>query len=405
MIHRPAYLEQLSEFIDKPFIKVITGLRRSGKSTILLFLKEEILKRGGREQDVIYINFESFDFADIDSADKLYRYVKERISGHDRHYILLDEIQEVPSWEKAVDAFRVDFDADVYITGSNSRLLSSELATYLAGRYIEIPVFTLSFEEYLYFREVRSERPGRNIYEEFNRFLRLGGFPVIHTADYGPDASYKIIFDIYSSAILRDTVQRFNIRDVELLERVVRFVFDNIGNSFSGKNVADYFKSQQRKIDINTVYNFLNALESAFIIYRVPRYNVKGKEILKTMEKYYLGDQSLLYAVMGYKDRMISGVLENIIMLELKRRGYHVFVGKLDNREIDFIAERRSEKIYIQVTYRMEGQDTIDREFAPLISIRDNHPKYVVSMDETWKDNIEGIHHMHIADFLLQKGY
>lgn len=403
MINRETYIEQLIPFMDKPLIKVITGLRRCGKSTILFLLKEEILKRGAKEQNVIYINFESFDFADIESADQLYRYVKERISDERRHYILLDEIQEVDSWEKAVDAFRVDFDADIYITGSNSRLLSSELATYLAGRFVEIPVYTLSFEECNQFDKAFSSEAESDIFKKFNRYLRLGGFPVIHTADYSPEASYKIIYDIYSSAILRDTIQRLNIRDVELLERVVKFVFDNIGNSFSGKNVADYFKSQQRRIDLNTVYNYLNALESAFIIYRIPRYDVKGKEILKTMEKYYLGDHSLLYAVMGYKDRLISGVLENMVMLELKRRGYQVFIGKLYDKEIDFIAERQSERVYVQIAYRMDEERTIEREFRPLLDIRDNHLKFVVTMDETWKDNIEGIRHLHIAEFLLSK--
>jgi hypothetical protein len=335
----------------------------------------------------------------------LYDYVKQKIDNPDRHYILLDEIQEVAMWQKAVDAFRVDFDADIYITGSNSRLLSSELATYLAGRYVEIPVYTLSFEEYNQFKVAFTGEKERDIFKEFNSYLRLGGFPVIHAADYGTEASYKIIYDIYSSAILRDTVQRFNIRDVELLERVLKFVLDNLGNSFSGKNVADYFKSQQRKIDLNTVYNYLHALESAFIVYRIPRYDLKGKEILKTMEKYYLGDHSLLYAVMGYKDRLISGVLENMVMLELKRRGYQVYVGKLLNKEIDFIAERQSERVYVQVAYRMEGEKTIEREFNPLLDIKDNHPKYVVTMDETWKDNIEGIRHQHIARFLLLKEY
>jgi predicted AAA+ superfamily ATPase len=214
-----------------------------------------------------------------------------------------------------------------------------------------------------------------------------------------------VVYDIYSSAILRDTVQRYNIRDVELLERVVRYVFDNIGNKFSAKNVADYFKSQQRKIDLNTVYNYLTALEGAFIVYRIPRYDVKGKEILKTFEKFYTADQSLLYAVMGYKERHISGVLENIVMLELKRRGYNVFVGKSDDKEIDFIAELKGNKIYIQVAYKMSEQTTIDREFAPLHEIKDNYPKYVITMDETWQDNIEGVQHMHIADFLLMKEY
>jgi hypothetical protein len=283
--------------------------------------------------------------------------------------------------------------------------LSSELATYLAGRYIDLHIHTLSFAEYLLFKHERTKKKVSDLHREFGFFVRMGGFPVLHTGEYTFESAYKVVFDIYSSAILRDTVQRFNIRDVELLERVVKYVFDNVGNKFSAKNVADYFKSQHRKIDLNTVYNYLNALEGAFIIYRIPRYDIKGREILKTFEKYYVGDQSLLYAVMGYKDRLISGVLENIVMLELKRRGYRVFTGKSDDKEIDFIAELKEKKVYIQVAYKMEEQTTIDREFTPLLEIRDHHPKYVVTMDEMWKDNMSGIKHMHIADFLILKEY
>ncbi len=215
--------------------------------------------------------------------------IKTKITSKKRYYILLDEIQEVESWEKAVNSFLVDFNADIYITGSNSRLLSSELATYLAGRYLEIHLQTLSFAEYLLFKQIRTKKEVSELYREFDYFLRIGGFPVLHTGEYTYETAYKVVFDIYSSAILRDTIQRHNIRDVELLERVVRFVFDNIGNKFSAKNVADYFKSQQRRIDLNTVYNYLDALEGAFILYRIPRYDVKGKEILKTFEKYYTG--------------------------------------------------------------------------------------------------------------------
>jgi len=407
MIKRELYLNQLYEFIDKPLIKVITGIRRCGKSVILKLLKEELLNRQINEGQIIYMNFDSFEFSSIDKAEKLYTYVKERMNEQKRSYILLDEIQEVDSWEKAVNSFFVDFDSDIYITGSNSRLLSSELATYLTGRYVEIHLYTLSFSEYLKFKAIRA---GIGIQEmntklEFNIFLRTGGFPILHIADYTPDTAYKVVYDIYSSAILRDTVQRNNIRDVELLERVVKFVFDNVGNKFSAKNVADYFKSQQRKIDLNTVYNYLNALQGAFIIDRIPRYDLKGREILKTLEKYFTGDQAIIYAVMGYKDRFISGVLENIVMLELKRRGYRVFTGKWDEREIDFVAAKHEAKIYVQVSYKMEGESTIDREFAPLLEIRDNHPKYVVSMDELWRDNINGIKHVHIADFLLMESY
>lgn len=403
MILRESYLHLLRDYIDKPFIKVITGLRRSGKSVLLMMLRDELINNGIDENNIIYLNFESFEFSEIDDSNKLYLFLRSKISNKKQYYILLDEIQEVKFWEKAVNSLRVDFNADIYLTGSNSRLLSSELATYLAGRYIEIPVYTLSFNEYLLFRQEYSPDKIEGIYAEFEHFLRKGGFPAIHTGNYSDETAYKAIYDIYSSAILRDTVQRYNIRDVELLERVVKYVFDNVGNSFSAKSVADYFKSQNRKIDLNTVYNYLNALEGAFIIYRIPRYDIKGKELLKTNEKYFVGDQSLLYAVMGFKDRLISGVLENIVMLDLKRRGFKVFVGKSSEKEIDFIGEKAEYKIYIQVTYKMTEKSTIDREFTPLLDIKDNHPKYVVSMDQTWSDNIEGIQHKHIADFLLLK--
>ena len=405
MIKRELYLNQIRGFIDKPFIKVIAGLRRSGKSSILMLLRDELLNMGIRQENIIYINFESFEFSDIDIAARLYEFVKAKIANKNRYYILLDEIQEVESWEKAVNSFLVDFKTDIYITGSNSRLLSSELATYLSGRYLELQVYPLSFSECLLFKHTCNPGSVADTYREFDYFLRMGGFPALHTGEYTYETAYKVVYDIYSSAILRDTIQRYNIRDVELLERVVKYVFDNVGNKFSAKSVADYFKSQNRKIDLNTVYNYMNALEGAFIIYRIPRYDVKGKEILKTQEKYFVGDQSLLYAVMGFKDRLISGVLENIVMLEFKRRGYRVFVGKSEDKEIDFIAEKNEKKVYAQVAYKMTGQTTIDREFTPLLEIKDHHPKYVVTMDEVWKDNIEGIQHKHIADFLLMDEY
>jgi len=405
MILRETYFKLLSRYIDKPFIKIITGLRRSGKSVLLLMLQNELLRKGVKENNIIYLNFESFEFFEIDNAKKLYDYIQTKITNKKRYYILLDEIQEVESWEKAVNSFRVDFDADIYITGSNSRLLSSELATYLAGRYIEIPVYTLSFAEYLLFRKKYANPKNINTNNEFDLFLHKGGFPALHVGKYTDEMTYKAVHDIYSSAILRDTIHRYGIRDVELLERVVKFIFDNIGNKFSAKNVADYFKSQNRKIDLNTVYNYVNALEGAFIIYRIPRYDIKGKEILKTNEKYYVGDQSLLYSVMGFKERLISGILENIVMLELKRRSYQVFVGKSAEKEIDFIAEKSGKKLYVQVAYKMTEKSTIDREFAPLLDIRDHFPKYVVTMDKTWNETIEGIKHKHISDFLLIKDY
>lgn len=399
MIFRPSYIDDIIPFIDKPQIKIITGIRRSGKSFVLRLLKEELLQRGVQEEQIITINFESFAFIELTKAQKLYEFVKEKIKHSHKYYLLLDEIQEVEEWEKAVNSFIVDFDVDIYLTGSNSHLLSSELATYLAGRYVEIPVFTLSYKEFLDFRHHYFKE--ENTANSFVQYLRFGGFPVIHTANYPDETAYKVVYDIYSSVILRDTVQRYKIRDIELLERVIKYAFDNIGNTFSGKNVADFFKSQQRKVDVNTVYNYLNALEGAFVLYRVPRYDIKGKEILKTQEKFYVSDVSIIYALMGYRDRMISGILENIVFLELKRRGYNVYIGKLDTTEIDFVAEKRNEKIYVQVAYKLENEQTVNREFGNLLAIDDQYPKYVVTMDEFWKDNIEGIKHLHITDFLL----
>lgn len=405
MVKRDLYLKQLCRFIDKPIIKVIAGIRRSGKSVMIALLHEELLDRGIDDDRIIHINFDSLEYSDMDTAEKLYRFIKEKTKGKGRCYLLFDEIQEVQQWEKAVNSFFNDLDADIYVTGSNSHLLSSELSTYLAGRYVELNLFTLSFSEYLQFRKELKGTEPEDIRNEFTRFLRSGGFPVLHVTDYEEETAGKVVYDIYSSIILRDVVQRNKIRDIELLERVVKYLFDNIGNRFSAANVAAYFKSQQRKIDLNTVYNYIDALESAYIIYRVPRFDVKGREILKTLEKCYVGDPGLIHAVMGYRDRAISGLLENIVMLELKRRGYDVFTGRSEEKEIDFIARKGERSIYVQISFRMDAQSTVDREFAPLMEIRDHHPKFVVTMDDIWQDNYEGIKHMHIADFLLADFY
>ncbi len=405
MIARTTYLDQLREFIDKPQIKIITGIRRSGKSSTLLLLKDELLQKAVAIEQIVYVNLESFTFSELRTAEKLYMYIAEKIQKGRKTYLLLDEIQEVVQWEKAINSLQVDFDVDIYLTGSNSHLLSSELATYLAGRYVEIPVFTLSFAEYLQFRAAYFPQENQEIKQAFRTYLRLGGFPVIHTTNYSEETAYKVIYDIYSSVILRDTVQRYNIRDVELLERVIKYAFDNIGNTFSGKNVADYFKSQQRKIDINTVYNYLNALTGAFILYQTPRYDIKGKEILKTQEKFFLSDVGLLYATMGFKDRNISGVLENLVYLELKRRGYKVFVGKYNDKEIDFVAEKQGDKIYVQVAYKIDNEQTKEREFSVLQNIKNQYPKFVVTMDDFWRESVNGVRHFYISDFLLFDGY
>ena len=404
MITRDIYITQLKNLIDKPQVKILTGIRRSGKSTVLGLVKRDLLAAGIKQEQIIAINFESFNYIDVLNAQALYQHIKHHLTSTEKHYLLLDEIQEVDAWEKAINAFLVDFDVDIYLTGSNSHLLSSELATYLGGRYVEIPIYTLSYKEYLDFREIYFPNEDR-ITNHFLHYLRKGGFPVIHTADYSDETAYKVVYDIYSSVILRDTVQRYKIRDVELLERVIKYTFDNIGNTFSGKNVADYFKSQRRKIDLNTVYNYLHALEGAFIIYRVSRYDIKGKEILKTQEKFYVSDISLVHATIGNRDRMIGGLLENIVFLELKRRGYNVYVGKLENIEIDFVAEKNGQKLYIQVAYKLDQEKTVQREFGNLLLVGDHYPKYVVTMDDFWRDTVEGIQHIHMSDFLLSTSY
>ena len=404
MIRRPFYIKELEQWIDKPLVKILTGIRRSGKSTILLLLKEVLSEKGISENNIIALNFESFTTEHLKNATSLYAYLAGQITKDEKIYILLDEIQEVQDWEKVVNSLLVDFNVDVYLTGSNSHLLSSELATYLAGRYIEIPVYTLSFKEYLLFKSVYQTGVSTTK-ESFVTYLRKGGFPLIHAANYDEDTTYKVIRDIYASVLLRDTIQRYKIRDIELLERVTRFAFDNIGNTFSGKSITDYFKSQSRKTDVNTIYSYLSALEGAFILYRVSRFDIKGKEILKTQEKFFVSDLSLLYAMLGYRDSMIGGILENVVFLELKRREYKVYIGKLDSREIDFIAEKQGKKIYVQVAYKLENEATVHREFSPLLAVSDQYPKYVVTMDEFWKEDVEGVKHLQIHDFLLDDSY
>ncbi|MDR1812378.1 MAG: ATP-binding protein [Candidatus Fibromonas sp.] len=394
---RAGAIKQIEPFIDKPFIKVITGIRRCGKSSILLLLAKRLKKRRILEKQIIFINFENMEYAELNTAQRLYKFIKDKMKQRRKYYIFLDEIQEVQNWEKVVNSLLQGKNADIYITGSNSKLLSSELSTYIAGRYVEFQIKPLSFAE---FREFNGKS---SVEEDFKSYLRKGGFPAVNVYPYSETERDKIIYDIYNSAILRDVIQRNSIRNAELLDRISKFVFDNLGNLFSAKKIADYFKSQNRSVDIETVYNYLNALEQAFVIKKIPRFDIKGKEILKTQEKYFAGDHSLVYSIMGYKDRFISGVLENVVMQEMERRGYRVFVGKLNHAEIDFLGEKRNRKIYLQVCYLLNSKDTINREFSPLELIKDNHPKFVVSMDSFFKDNINGIEHKFIGDFLLEK--
>jgi len=403
MILRPIYIEKIMPFIDTPFVKILSGVRRSGKSTILTMITDKLRKRGVPNDRILTYNFDSLQFDDFKTAKRLYETVKQRLSPEGKTYLFFDEIQEVESWEEAINSFMTDFNVDIYVTGSNSRMMSSEISTYLTGRYISIRVFPLSFAEYLAFRnEYTSAGDTRS---ELARFLRLGGFPVVHLREYSIDEAYLIVRDIYNSTVFTDIVKRSQIRRVDQLERIVRFTFDNVGRTFSAASVAKYLKNEQRSIDPETVYHYLSKLESAFILHRCSRYDLQGKEILKTQEKFYLSDPAFRYSVLGYTPDSVAVMLENLVYLELLRRGYEVFVGKIGDAEIDFIAVKQENKIYIQIAQKIESTETEKREYDRLLGIADNYPKYVLRADEFAGGNYKGIKSMQVADFLLSEEY
>ena len=402
MIVREEYIEQITPYINKPFVKVITGIRRSGKSKLMKCLIERFINEGISEDRIIYINFESFAWAYVKTAQDLYEYISEKRHKEQRTYVFLDEVQEVDGWEKVVNSVMLDFDTDIYITGSNSKLLSSELSTYLTGRFVEIVVRPLSFKEYLQFHSLDINISKEQKIREFNKYLRLGGFPALNIADYELQDAYKIVYDIYSSIILRDTVQRNKIRNIDVLERIIQYVFNNIGNIVSAKSIADYFKSQKRKVDTETIYNYIQYISAAFVVEKIQRYDIKGKDILKTNEKYLASDLSLVYSVLGFNPQNIGGYLENLVCMQLKRVGYNVYVGKEDDKEIDFVGIRQDERLYVQVAYKIESDKTLQREILPLQLIKDNYPKYLVTADELLEGNIDGIQHKHISEFLLE---
>ena len=403
MIERPLYVDKIMAYVDTPFVKILTGVRRCGKSTILKMIMERLkTERNIPEDRIISCRFDSMEYEDM-AAKQIYTLLKDQLSSTGRTYLFLDEVQEIKGWEKVVNSLASDFDVDLYITGSNSRMMSSEIATYLTGRYISFRIFTLSFGEYLMFKSKFA-----NVGEpkaELANYVRLGGFPATHLQAYSQDEIYTIVRDIYNSTIFSDIVKRNQVRKIDQLERVVKYTFNNVGNTFSAKSIADYLKAERRSLDNETVYSYLEKLEKAYLLHRCSRYDLQGKEILKTQEKFYLADVALRYSVLGYNADSVASSLENIVYLELCRRGYTVNVGKTGDSEIDFVAVRQNEKIYVQVTQQINSEKTEKREYSRLLEIPDNYPKFVLTTDEFAGGNYEGIKTMHIADFLLSAEY
>ncbi|ERT45879.1 ATP-binding protein [Fusobacterium polymorphum] len=402
MTKRELYIEKIKPFIDKDIIKVLTGIRRSGKSVMLKLIMEELKQNGIDEKQFININFENLINRELTTADKLHKYILKKASEIKKKcYVFLDEIQEVKDWEKCINSLRVneEYNFDIYITGSNAKLLSGELSTYLAGRYVEFVIYPFSFKEFL--DTLKSIQQNISIREAFQKYIKFGGMPFLYNLVFEEEPSLQYLNDIYSSIILKDITQRNKIRDTDLLERVINYLIMNVGNNFSATSISKFFKSENRKVSVETILNYIKAAEEAFLIYKVSRDDLIGKKILNVNEKYYIADHGIREAIFESNQRDINQIFENIIYLELLRKGYNIRVGKVDNLEIDFVCTKGNEKLYIQVAYLLASPETIEREFSSLKKINDNYPKYVISMDE-FDMSRNGIRHINIIDFLMK---
>ena len=394
-------MQRIRPFINTDLIKVFTGIRRAGKSVMLELVKNELKESGIGEENFLCINFEQFSnsqFLDVESLYKKITDFQKNTKG--KIYLFFDEIQEVDGWEKCINSCRIDFDCDIYITGSNAKLLSGELATYLAGRYVEFVIYPFSFAEFFEMNLIKN--PNVDKATCFMQFLKTGGMPFLSNFPDDDLAKSQYLIDIYNSVVLKDVVKRNNIRDVDTLERIVAYTFSNIGHIFSATSLSKNVKSENRKISHDTILNYLKFCSDAFLFYKINRYDLEGKKIVTVNEKYYCADHGLREALFGKNIQNIDQVLENIVCLELLRRNYKVYVGKKGDLEIDFIAEKQGKKIYIQVAYLLANEETIKREFSVYNSVKDSYPKYVVSMDDLdFSQN--GIIHKNIKDFLLME--
>ncbi|MGN0587474.1 MAG: ATP-binding protein [Oscillospiraceae bacterium] len=401
MIKREMYMSRIRPFIGKELIKVMTGFRRSGKSVMLQLIQEELLEQGVRKEQFISFNFEKMGLEHLCTAKALYDEVMRLAAETDgKVYLFFDEIQEVTSWEKCINSLRVDMDCDIYITGSNAKLLSGELATYLGGRYVEFVIYPFSYSEFkeLYF----SVYPQTSDAECFNKYLVTGGMPYLSNLNYEYEPSRLYLEDLYNSVVLKDIVKRNTVRDVDLLEKIIAYVTANIGTTFSATSISKYFKSENRTVATETILNYIKYCMDAYLFYQVKREDLAGKQVLSTNEKYYMSDHGVREAVFGGNTRDINLILENIVYMELLRRGYKVNVGKSGDKEIDFVCRKQSSKLYIQVTYILASADTVEREFGILEKVPDNFPKYVVSMDEIDMGR-NGIKHCNIRKFLTME--
>ena len=393
-IKRQNYLDKVSSFIDKDIIKVIVGQRRVGKSYLLYQIMDIIRDKGVKAGNIIYINKELHNFDDINTYKDLLEYIGGRIKNKRKHYVFLDEIQEIEKFEKALESMQASGKYDIYCTGSNANLLSGELATHLSGRYVEIKVYGLSYPEFLNFHKLNNDQ------ESLLKYIRYGGLPFLINLEFKDEIIYEYLKNIYSTILFKDIVKRHSIRNVAFLERLVEYLADNTGSLVSAKSISDFLKSQKIKLSPNIVLDYLSFLSSAFFVFKVQRSDVVGKKIFEIGEKYYFEDLGLRHSVVGYKQVDINKVLENLVFLHLKISGYKITVGKYNDKEIDFVCTRGGEKLYVQVAYLIDNQKIIDREFGNLLKIEDNYPKLVVSMDEVGGDKYKGIEQVNIRKFL-----
>lgn len=399
MILRPDYIKAVEPYIDAPLVKILSGVRRCGKSTILEMIQDELKNRGIEEERIISKRYTEMDVDENYTSKEMYAELKNLIADKGRCYLFIDEPQEVDNWEKVINSLFESEDVDIYITGSNSKLMSSEISTYLTGRYVSINCYTLSFKEYLNFKG-KSETDAKDMFDEY---LQFGGFPIIGISNFDTRSAYQVVDGIYSAVITRDISKRHRIRNKDLFDRVVKYIIENVGKTFSANSIVKFLKNEKRSLSVESIYNYIKWLSEAFIIYPCQRYDLQGKSVLKTQEKYYLSDISIKYSKMGFNKQMTSAMLENIVYLEMKRRGYDVYIGKNDTKEIDFVGIRRDEKIYVQVCVELPTEST--RETDNLMDIKDHYHKYVVCMDDLGVGNENGIEIVHITDFLLRDSW